>query len=393
TAQNPSDPLPHLGLGLINIRHNHVAEGREQLALAVALDPGQSLLRSYLGKAYQEEGREQLAADQYARAKNFDAADPTPWRYSASLARVQNRPCDALDDLHQSIALHDNRAGYRSRLQLDADEAVRTASQAEIYRELGFDELAQRSAADAVSRAPGEYAGHRQLAESYADNPQYDAARASEVLQAQLLQPLSATPILPILGETNLFSIEGAGPGALGYREYNSMFTREKPFLSASALGGSNNTGAGEITLSGVSGRTAYALNQYHYETLGYRDNNDARYDVLSAYIKVQATEDWSVLLSANRREEDRGDIEESLLEEARIEFQNTQETVESILIGSQLAVSDSVNVLMALSYEERELNNLTAISFFGTPINSLLDFYPRTINAELQGHFSTSAG
>src|SRR5690606_20243601 len=119
TAQNPSDPLPHLGLGLIYSRHNHVAKGREQLALAVALDPGQSLLRSYLGKAYQEEGREQLAADKYALAKNFDVADPTPWLYSALLARVQNRPFDALDDLNQSIALNDNRAVYRSRLQLD----------------------------------------------------------------------------------------------------------------------------------------------------------------------------------------------------------------------------------------------------------------------------------
>src|SRR5690606_35950911 len=127
--------LPHLGLGLIYIRHNHVAKGREQLALAVALDPGQSLLRSYLGKAYQEEGREQLAADQYALAKTFDAVDPTPWLYSALLARVQNRPFDALDDLNLSSAMYDNHAVYRSLLQHDADEAVRTASQAEIYRE------------------------------------------------------------------------------------------------------------------------------------------------------------------------------------------------------------------------------------------------------------------
>src|SRR5690606_5227236 len=116
-------------------------------------------------------------------------------------------------------------------------------------------------------------------------------------------------------------------------------------------------------------------------------------YDVLSAYIKVQATEDWSVLLSANRREEDRGDIEESLLEEARIGFQNNQETVESILVGSQLEISDSVNLLMALSYEEKELTNLTGISFFGTPLNFIVDSDPRTLNAELQGQFSTAAG
>lgn len=392
-AQNPSEPLPHLGLGLIDIRHNRVADGREQLAMAVALDPGQSLLRSYLGKAYQEEGRERLAADQFQLAKSFDSADPTPWFYSALQAQAQNRPFDALDDLNRSIELNDNRAVYRSRLQLDADEAARTASQSEIYRKLGFDELAQRSAARAVSTAPNEYGGHRQLAEAYADDPQYDTARASEVLQAQLLQPLSATPLQPILGETNLLAIEGAGPSALGYREYNAMFVREKPWLSVSALGGGNSTSADEVTLSGVEGRIAYALNQYHYETIGRRDNGDARYDIVTAYAKVQATENLSVLLSASRREEDRGNIEETLLTESVISFLNEERTVDSTLLGGLLALSPSINVLTAVSYQEEQLRQITGFSYFGSPLNSIIDRNPRTINAELQGQFSNSWG
>ena len=383
-ALDATDPLPRLGLGLIEIRHNHVAEGREQLALAVALDPGQSLLRSYLGKAYQEEGRERLAGDQYALAKTLDAADPTPWFYSALLAQVQNRPFDALDDLNQSMARNDNRAVYRSRLQLDADEATRTASQAEIYRELGFDALAQRTAARAVNTAPSEYGGHRQLAEAYADDPQYDAARASEVLQAELLQPLSATPLLPLLGETNLLATEGAGPSALGFREYNAMFVREKPWLSVSGLGGSNRTGADEIALSGIVDRFSYALSQYHYEAIGHRDNNDARYDVLSAYTKFQASENLSFLLQLSHRDEDTGDLVERLPSEQAAAFQQIVQRSDSVLLGAHLALSETIDILSAFNYQNTDLNQLARIPVLDTKFNQ----DAHVANAELQGQF-----
>jgi Flp pilus assembly protein TadD len=384
-----TDPLPRLGLGLINIRHNRVGEGREQLALSVALDPGQSLLRSYLGKAYQEEGRERLASDQYILAKIFDDADPTPWFYSALLARAQNRPFDALDDLNESITRNDNRAVYRSRLQLDADEAARTASQAEIYRELGFNALAQNTAARAVSAAPGEYGGHRQLAEAYADDPQYDAARASEVLQAQLLQPLSATPLMPLLGETNLLATEGAGPSALGFREYNAMFVREKPWLSISGLGGGNQTGADEIALSGIYDRVAYALNQYHYETSGYRDNNDARYDVLSAYGKFQATEDLSFLLRSSRREEVLGNLEESLFDAESASVIREPTTTNAVLLGSNFKLTPGIDMLAAVGYQKVDGAHHEYDSFSDLRIDSL----KRASNAEVQWQFGDLAG
>lgn len=389
TQLDHADPLPRLGLGLIDIRHNRVRAGREQLALAVALDPGQSLLRSYLGKAYQEEGRERLAGDQYALAKIFDSADPTPWLYSALLARAQNRPFDALDDLNQSIARNDNRAVYRSRLQLDADEAAQTASQAEIYRKLGFDALAQITAARAVSTAPGEYGGHRQLAEAYADNPQYDAARASEVLQAQLLQPLSATPLLPLLGETDLLAIEGAGPSALGFREYNAMFVREKPWLSVSGLGGGNHTGAGEVALSGIYDRFAYALNQYHYETAGHRENDNARYDVLSAYTKLQATEDLSFLLQASRKKKDIGDLDEKLFDARSTSLVQEQSTTDAVLIGGNLKLAPGIDMIATAGFQKADNN----VHIDNAAANVRDDFTKDASNAEIQWHFADLPG
>ena len=89
------------------------------------LDPGNSLIRSYVGKAYYEEKRDKLAATQYEMARELDPNDPTPWFYDAIRKQTENRPVEALYDLQESIRLNDNRAVFRSRLELDADLACR----------------------------------------------------------------------------------------------------------------------------------------------------------------------------------------------------------------------------------------------------------------------------
>ena len=92
------DPLPRLGLGLAMIRDGKLVEGREQLEIAVALDPTNSLLRSYVGKAYYEENtkeRDELAADQFDICHAADAEDPTPWLYDAIRKQSINRPVEA----------------------------------------------------------------------------------------------------------------------------------------------------------------------------------------------------------------------------------------------------------------------------------------------------------
>ena len=99
-----------------------------QIENAVAHDPSSSLLRSYLGKAYFEERRDEPAGKQYAIAKELDPSDPTPWFYDAIRKQLDNRPVEALRDLERVIELNDNRAPFRSRLLLDEDRATRGVS-------------------------------------------------------------------------------------------------------------------------------------------------------------------------------------------------------------------------------------------------------------------------
>ena len=78
--------------------------------MAVGLDSSNSLLRSYLGKAYFEEKRDPLDAKQFAIAKELDPLDPTPYLYDAIRLQSVNRPVEAMHTMQKSIELNDNRA-------------------------------------------------------------------------------------------------------------------------------------------------------------------------------------------------------------------------------------------------------------------------------------------
>ena len=134
--------LPRLGLGLAKIRDGDLVEGRKEIEIAVSLDPDNSLIRSYLGKAFYEEKRDKMADDQYGMAEKLDPKDPTPFFYEAIKKQSINRPVEALEDMQKAIELNDDRAVYRSKLLLDSDLAARSASLARIYTDLGFQDLA-----------------------------------------------------------------------------------------------------------------------------------------------------------------------------------------------------------------------------------------------------------
>ncbi len=79
--RDQSDPMARLGLGLTLLRAGDLQAGREEMEIAIGLAPRNSLLRSYLGQAYFEENRDELALGEYDLAAALDPKDPTPWLY------------------------------------------------------------------------------------------------------------------------------------------------------------------------------------------------------------------------------------------------------------------------------------------------------------------------
>jgi tetratricopeptide (TPR) repeat protein len=289
-ALDSADPLPHLGLGLAKIRGGQLVPGTRDIEAAVALDGNSALLRAYLGKAYFEEKRAPLDAQQFAIAQQLDPKDPTAYFYDAIQKQTTNRPVEALQEMQTAIELNDNRAVYRSRLLLDSDRAARGAALANIYTDLEFQQLGLVEGWKSVNTDPGNSAAHRFLADTYAVLPRHEIARVSELLQSQLLDPLNTTPIQPLLGESNLFLISSLGPAAVGFNEFNELFTRNGFTVQASGLVGGNGTGAGQVIVSGLHNKTSFSVGGFDYSTDGFRENADQKDKIANVFVQHQLT-------------------------------------------------------------------------------------------------------
>ncbi len=305
-----TSPLARLGLGLAKIRNGDLEQGREDLETAAILDPSNSIVRSYLGKAYYEERRDALAEDQFKLAKQRDPKDPTPYFYDAIKKQTENRPIEALKDLQKSIELNDNREVYRSKLLLDSDLASRSASLSRIYNNLGFTQVALVEGWKSINFNPTNYSAHRLLADSYSIRPSYEIARVSELLQSQLLQPINMTPIQPQLGDKSLLTIQGSGPSSLSFNEFNPIFTRNGFSFQSSGMVGNNETYGDEIVHSGLWQNSSYSIGQFHYETEGFRQNNDVDVDLINGFIQAELTPNFSIQAEIRHKTTDRGDID-----------------------------------------------------------------------------------
>ncbi|MGA7181050.1 MAG: FecR domain-containing protein [Thiobacillaceae bacterium] len=355
-ALDQADPLPRLGLGLAKIRAGSLEAGRQEIEIATSLDPSNSLIRSYMGKAYFEEKRDALAGVQLAMAKELDPKDPTPWFYDAIRKQLDNRPVEAVADLQQSIQLNDNRAVYRSRLLLDEDAAVRGVSLARAYDDLGFDQLALLDAAKSLSIDPAEASAHRFLSDAYANVPRYEVARVSELLQAQLLQPLNINPVQPQLTETDLNIPAAAGPARAAFDEFTPMFARDQLRLTASGLVGNHQTWGDEVVASGIANRVSYSLGQFHYDTNGFRQGSDLKHDIYDAFVQASLTEQLDLQVEFRHRETGQGDLRLSydptfVPSERRTLDQNTTR------LGMHWAASPRSDVIASIICSDRAAN------------------------------------
>jgi tetratricopeptide (TPR) repeat protein len=350
-------PLPRLGLGLAKIRQGELKQGRREIEIAVNLAPDNALIRSYLGKAYYEEKRGKLAKDQFATAKELDPFDPTSWFYDAIRKQSVNRPVEALQDLQKSVELNDNRAVYRSRLLLDKDLAARSTTLARTYNELGFQQLALVEGWKSLNVDPGNYSAHRFLADSYAVLPRHEIARVSEFLQSQLLQPINIDPVQPQLAESQLFILRGAGPAAPSLNEFNPLFNRNRFALLASGVIGENSTWGDEIVLSGVANRLSYSVGQFHYETNGFRDNNDLDENIYNMFVQLELSHQTSVQVEFRHTDSEKGDLPLRFDPDNFSTDLRQEEKRDSIRLGFRYALSSRSNVIASFVYQSADFD------------------------------------
>jgi len=353
-ALDSADPLPRLGLGLAKIREGKVHDGGREIESAASLDPSNAIVRSYLGKTYYEEKRTGLDEREYEMAKQLDPNDPTPHFYGAIAKQTTNRPVEALHDMQRAIELNDNRAVYRSRLLLDADEAARSAAQGRIYNDLGFQQLALVEGWKSVNTDSTNFSAHRLLSDTYAALPRHEIARVSELLQSQLLQPVNMTPLQPRLAESNLFLISALGPSALSFNEFNPIFNHNGATLQATGLAGSNSTWGGEGVVAGLYQNVGFSLGGFHFSTDGFRDNAIQKETIANGFVQWDVTPRLSLQLEVRNRDSELGDLQQRFF---RDEFDpNFTDKVETFTVraGGRYAFTPNSVLLGSFIYQDR---------------------------------------
>ena len=306
-ARESGNPLAYFGLGLAKIRDGDLHGGRHDIETAAALDVEDAVIRSYLGKAYFEEKRDGVSAEQFELAKRLDPRDPTPYLYDAIRKQTINRPIEALHDLQTSIDLNDNRAVYRSRFLLDSDLAARGASLGRIYRDIGFEQLALVEGWKSLGIDSADFSAHRLLADAYVGQPRLTIARDSELLQSQLLQPLNINPVQPRLAD-NGFPLLDTGIAGLGSNEFTRLFAGNQIRLLADGLVGDHGLGADNLIVSGIYNRLSFSVGQSHTDTDGVRDNNDADENIYNAFLQGEISPSTSAQVEFRATDVELGD-------------------------------------------------------------------------------------
>jgi tetratricopeptide (TPR) repeat protein len=368
------DPLPRLGLGLAKIRDGALVEGTKDIEVAASLDPDNSLVRSYLGKAYYEQKKGGLDGREFGLAKQFDPNDPTPWFYDAIAKQNTNRPVEALRDMEQAIDLNDNRAIYRSRLLLDSDEAARSASLGRIYGDLGFQQLGLVEGWSSVNTDPTNHSAHRLLADTYASQRRHEIARVSELFQSQMLQPLNTTPIQPRLAESNLFLISAQGPSALAFNEFNAMFNRDQVNALVSGSYGDDETWAGEAMVSGIYRRLSFSLGYERFETDGWRENSDQADEIGNAFLQLELGTRTSLQGEYRTRESETGDLEMRFWEgDYRPELRELTDQ-DTARIGLRHSFSPSSTLLLSFIHQDKTIDFSDGYDFLAGTLETQLD-------------------
>jgi Tfp pilus assembly protein PilF len=315
-----------LGRGLCRIRGGDRDGGREDLLIAAALEPQRSLLRSYLGKAYGDDGDVQRATHELNLAKELDRDDPTAWLYSALIKQQNNRINESVRDLEKSLELNENRRLYRSGFLLDEDRAVRRANLALLYQDAGMFDWSVREASRAVSSDYANYSAHLFLANSYNTlrdpnlvNLRYETATFSEYIMANLLSTVGGTPLSQHVSQ----------------QEYSRLFERDRPGISSTTTFLSNGDRQQEASQFGVFGNTSYALDAAYRSLNGQYRNNDLEQLTFSAQVKQQLTQKDSVYVQAVYNDLSAGDVRQQYdpsLSSPTLRFTERQEP--NLLLG-----------------------------------------------------------
>lgn len=120
-------------------------------------------------------------------------------------------------------------------------------------------------------------------------------------------------------------------------------------------VGGENHTFGNEMIFSGVLDRYSFSLGQFHYETDGFRDNNDLDQNIYNAFFQASLTPTTSIQAEVRSRDTESGDL---LLLYDRDQFSASQRNlidVTSFRLGGRHEFSTSSEIIASFINQDAE--------------------------------------
>ncbi|GAA3961085.1 TonB-dependent receptor domain-containing protein [Allohahella marinimesophila] len=383
---DPGTVEAHLGLGLLALRQGRAEDARTELDLAISLHPNRSLLRSVLGEVFFAAYQDDRAATQWQLAETLDPLDPTPLFYQGVLQLLNNDPVRALDHFEKARSLDPNRSVIRAPPLMASDSASRTAALARTYRQLGLREQVVNEGYRALRQDPTNAQGHRLLADVYRSQAQLDSASVSELLQAQLWQPLSAYPIPPQLSETDLNIVSGLGPERPGLSEFHPLYLKNGLSGTVGALAGADSTLGNDAVVNYLQGPVSFSLGQYYYDTEGFRDDAEQTQKIYNAFAQWQASADTSLQFEFRRFDWTRGDLR-FLADPDSLGTLNADTRTDTWRVGGRTSIAPDQHLLVSAIRQRFTETQADSPAPF-VAIDSELEDSPYSLELQHVGHF-----
>ncbi len=103
--------------------------------------------------------------------------------------------------------------------------------------------------------------------------------------------------------------MSGGGPAALSFNEFNPLFNRDRVALQGSGIFGENDTWGGEGVVSGIYKKASFSAGYTHFETDGFRTNNDQDDDIANVFAQLELTHKTSIQAEYRYRDTETGDV------------------------------------------------------------------------------------
>jgi len=142
------------------------------------------------------------------------------------------------------------------------------------------------------------------------------------------------------------------GISKIAFNEYMSLFESDQNQLYASGVAGNNSTWGNEVVVSGLNGPFSYSLGQFHYQTDGFRPNNDLQHDLYNVFVQSAVTPELNLQAEYRRRESNEGYL--NLNFDGRFAPKDRSNTIqETGRVGLRYSLSPQNTVLASLIYTD----------------------------------------